>query len=167
MPRDVRCPTTVARVILSRGSKGVGAGAHPARYLCATVLDLSPQTYHPLEKPPSRPENRHPTQPTPRPYLQSVWEGGGGAVAGPLEVAESSFSAVQCYDDPTMTVAADMHHCPSARHTPFAMNVGSLEDLQRTQCHLTPRLISMLRIHAACNAQKTHPSSNLCLVHTF
>ena len=29
------------------------------------------------------------------------------------------------------------------------------------------RLISMLRIHTACSAQKTHPSCNPCLVHTF
>ena len=61
----------------------------------------------------------------------------------------------------------DMHHCPSAYHSPSAGNVGSLEHLQRTQCQLTPHLISMPRIHTACSVQNTHPSCNPCLVHTF
>ena len=38
--------------------------------------------------------------------------------------------------------------------------------LQTTQCHLTPRLISMLRIHTACSTQKASPCSP-CPVNTF
>ena len=44
------------------------------------------------------------------------------------------------------------------------MAVGSLECLQRTQCPLTPRLISMLCIHTACSTQKS-PSAALCGAH--
>ena len=43
----------------------------------------------------------------------------------------------------------DVHHFPSAHHLPSGVKVVSLEVTQRTQCQLTPCLISMLRLHTA------------------
>ena len=42
-----------------------------------------------------------------------------------------------------------LDHCPSAHDSPSAANIGGLEGLQRTQCHLTPRLIYAFTLHAA------------------
>ena len=46
-------------------------------------------------------------------------------------------------------------------YTTFNVNVGSRAGLQRTQCQLTPRLASMLRIHTACSTQETLPAARV------
>ena len=43
--------------------------------------------------------------------------------------------------------------CPSAHDSPSAVNIGGLEDLQRTQCQLTPRLIHVAHSHCMQRAE--------------
>ena len=57
------------------------------------------------------------------------------------------------------TVVGFMTHTQSQRQV-FGNGAGGGGD------NLVPPVSSMLRLHTACSAQKTHPSCNPCLVHT-